>query len=91
MLIDRKHAVGIAIERGTHISVCLAYLLLQVHHVFWLDRTCRMMREIAVKLEVKRNKFAGQVLEDAWNHHTGHAVASVDDDFKRLNLAHVDE
>ena len=91
MFIDGEHAVGIAIEGRAQVGVDFTHLLLQVSHVLRLNGAGRVVGEIAVKLKIERDEFAGQMLEDTRHNHTGHAIAGVNDDFERPNLAHIDE
>src|SRR5579875_1749191 len=91
MLINREHTIRIAIEGGAQIRARLTYLLLHIDHVLWLDGACRVMGEVAIKLKVQRNEFAGQALEDARHHHAGHAISGINNDFEGFDLAHIDK
>src|SRR5947209_18491255 len=91
MFIDGEHAVCITVEGGSQIGSCLAYLFLQIHDVFRLDRAGRMVGEAAMEVKVERDEGTGQVLKCSRENDTCHAVASIDDDLERLDLACVNE
>ena len=90
MLIDGKHAVGIAIESRTEIGSDLQYFLLQRHQVLRLDGTGRVVGKGAIQFKVERDEMRGQVLKDTRHHHPGHAITGIDHYLERANLADVD-
>src|SRR5437667_204279 len=89
MLIDGKHAVGIAIESRTEIGSDLQYFLLQRHQVLRLDGTGRVVGKGAIQFKVERDEMRGQVLKDTRHHHPGHAITGIDHYLERANLADV--
>src|SRR5579884_71319 len=91
MLIDWEHAICVTIEGSSQIGSCLTDLLLQIHDVFRLDGAGRMVGEVAIEFKVERDEGTGQVLKYSRENHTCHAVASIDDDLERLDLAYVNE
>src|SRR4051812_11699199 len=66
-----------------------ANFLLDVSHVFWLNRAGRMMRKVTVKFKVERDELTGQALKDAWKNQAGHTIASIDDDFQGFDFADI--
>ena len=50
-----------------------------------------MVGEVAIEFKVERDEGTGQALEYSRENHTCHAVASIDDDLERLDLAYVNE
>src|SRR5438132_10827568 len=91
MFIDRKHAVGIAIEGRTQVGPYLTYLPLHIYHVLRLDGAGRVVRETAVKLKVQRHEFAREMQKDPWYDHARHTIARVNNHFERFDLAHIDK
>src|SRR5215831_12963759 len=91
MLIHREHTISIAIKGRTEVSAYLAYLPLQIFHILRLDGTGRMIGKTAIQVKVKRDKFAGQVLEHTRHHHARHAIASVDYHLEWPDFAYVNE
>ena len=61
MFIDRKHAVGIAIESRTEIGSDLQYFLLQRHQVLRLDGTGRVVGKGAIQFKVERDEMRGRL------------------------------
>ena len=91
MFIDGKHAVGIAIEGCTQVGAFSRTFFCKSAMFSGSIGLAGWCGKVAIKLKVERDEFARQVLKDMRHNHTSHAIAGVNHDFERLDLAHIDE
>src|SRR5258708_19005545 len=89
MLIDGKHAVGIAIESRAEIGSDFQYFLLQRHQVLRFNGARRVVGKSAIQFKVERDEMRGQVLKDTRHHHPSHAITGINSYFEGANLADV--
>ena len=96
-LVDDEAAVGVAVEGQPEVGAVLADGGLEVDEVLRVEGVGLVVGEVAVELEVHRDdgeREAGQArggLEDGRDGVAAHAVAGVDDDGERADVAEVDQ
>ena len=86
-LVDDEAAVGVAVEGEAEVGAGLAHPRLEVDDVLRVERVGLVVGERAVQLEVHRDEFERQALEDRGDGVAAHAVARVDDDLQRADAA----
>jgi len=91
LLVNQEHAVRVAVEGGTEIAALLHDDTAQFPRILRLNGVGLVVREGSVQLEVERHDFAREMGKHLRHGETRHAVARINRNLERPNLARVNE
>ena len=91
LLVDQKHAVGIAVEGQAHISTHLEHPGPEVGLILGLQRVGGVVGEAAVELAVHHLQLRVEALERCGHDQATHAVGNVGDHREGAEAVDVDE